>query len=288
MAFCKKCGKELKKGEKCSCEAEVKFCKNCGKKLVGNEVCDCVESKSSTNTANFDFVETMKDIKDDLFTALKKPVTVIKENTDTNNMPKTYIIIAILALTFGIFIASLCKSLIGLLLGTMTGGYSALIDVTEVMDAVQIPYFKIIIYGIIIFAIMAAAYALIMLLVPALFKNKKIDYKQGLTLTASAHLPLIWVNVICALLGFLGLSAGIVLVIYLVANMIVTYNFVYAYGQYTKVNDNKFGYAIAVLVVLSSLIVGICSYAISNSMTKSITQDMVDIDTDDLYDMMDY
>ena len=135
MAFCKKCGNELKKGEKCSCETEVKFCKKCGKKLIGNEVCDCAESKSSTNSSNFDFVETMKDIKDDLFVSLKKPVTLIKENTDTNNMPKTYILIVILALTFGLFIASLCKSLIGLLVGSMTGSYSSLIDTAEINPA---------------------------------------------------------------------------------------------------------------------------------------------------------
>lgn len=287
MAFCKNCGKEIKKGAKCSCETEVKFCKGCGKKLVGSEVCDC-ESKTTATSGSFDFVETMKNIKDDLLGCIKNPITVIKENTDANNMPKTYVLIAILALTFGLFFVSLFKGLFEVIFTTMMGSYGALMDVSELMDEIKIPYLKLIIFGMIIFAIMAAAYALIMLLVPAIFKNKKINYKQALTMTASAHTPLIWSNVVCALLGFLGLDITIVLVVYLVANLIVTYNFAYAYAGYTEVKENRFGYAIAVLVLLTSLIVGVATYAISNSMTDSITKDMVDVDLEDLDMDFDY
>jgi len=287
MAFCKNCGKELKKGAKCSCETEVKFCKGCGKKLVGSEVCDC-ESKTTAASGSFDFVETMKNIKDDLLGSIKNPVTVIKENTDANNMPKTYVLIAILALTFGLFFVSLFKGLFEVIFTSMMGGYGALIDASELMEEIKIPYLKLIIFGMIIFAIMAAAYALIMLLVPTIFKNKKLSYKQALTMTASAHTPLIWSNVICALLGFLGLDITIILVIYLVVNLIVTYNFAYAYAGYTEVKENRFGYAIAVLVLLTSLIVGVATYAISNSMTDSITEDMVDVDLEDLDMDFDY
>lgn len=289
MAFCKNCGKEIKKGEKCSCETEVRFCKGCGKKLVGSEVCDC-ESKAVVAAAgSFDFVETMKNIKDDLLGSIKNPITVIKENTDANNMPKTYILIAILALTFGLFFVSLFKGLFEVIFGTMMGGMGSLVDTSELMDAIKIPYLKLIIFGMIIFAIMAAAYGLIMLLVPAIFKNKKVNYKQALTMTASAHTPLIWSNVVCALLGFLGLDIKFILIIYLVANLIVTYNFAYAYADYTEIKANSFGYAIAVLVVLTSLIVGGATYVISDSMSESLAKDMVDVDLDDLEDIdMDF
>ncbi len=289
MAFCKNCGKELKKGEKCSCESEVKFCKNCGKKLVGDATCDCNASKSSSsNSSGFDFVQTMKNIKDDMISSLKNPVSVIKENTDKEDMPKTYIVLVLVALTFGLFVASLCKTLFATLVSSMMGGMSSLIKSSDIMDAVKIPYFKIIIFGALILAIMLFAYAVIMLVVPSIFKNKKIGFKQSLTLTVSAFAPLAMANLICAILGFLGLNATFVLILYLVANMIVTYNFIYSYAQYTKVDSNKFGYAITLLVVLASLIVGICTYALSNSMAKSISQDIVDIDTDDLEDLLDY
>ena len=122
-----------------------------------------------------------------------------------------------------------------------------------------------------------------MLLVKALFKNKEISFKDGLTLTVSAYMPLVFVNVICAILGFLSLNATVVLCIYMVCNMIVTYNFAYAYAKITNVNENKFGYVIATLVVLTSLIVGICTYIVSKNMTESLTEDMVD--TSDVYDM---
>lgn len=288
MAFCKNCGKEIKKGEKCSCETEVKFCKGCGKKLKGNESCNCAESKAVVSATSFDFVETMKEIKDDLLGIFKNPVTIIKENTDVNNMPKTYALIIILALTFGLFFVSLFKGLFGLIFSTIAGTYSSLIDMSEVMDVIKIPYLKLIVLGAIIFAIMAVVYALIMLLIPAIFKNKKLNYKQSLTLTATAYMPMIWANTICALLGFLELNIAVILVVYLVANLIVQYNFAYAYAQYTGIKENNFGYAIAILVVLTSIIVGICTYTISNSMTDSITKDMIDIDTDDLEDLLDY
>ena len=287
MAFCKNCGKEIKKGAKCSCEKEVKFCKSCGKKLVGSEVCDC-ESKTVAAAGSFDFVQTMKDIKDDLLGCIKNPVTVIKENTDANNMPKTYVLVAILALTFGLFFVSLFKGLFGLIFSSMAGSYSSVVDMSEMMDVIKIPYLKLILFGALIFVVMAAAYALIMLLVPAIFKNKKLDYKQSLTMTAAAHTPLIWSNVICSLLGFLELDITVVLVIYLVVNLIVTYNFAYAYAGYTEVKENRFGYAIAVLVLLTSLIVGFVTYTLSNSMTDSITKDMVDVDLEDLDMDFDY
>lgn len=278
MAFCKNCGKELKKGEKCSCEKEVKFCKNCGKKLIGSEVCGC---EKSTSTTNFDFVETMKEIKADLLTSLKKPVTFTEENTDTKNMPKTYVLLILLSLTFGIFIASLCKTLFATIISSLSGGFS-LLSVSNI----NIPYIKIIIFGSIIFAIAMAVYSLIILLIPSLFKNKKLSYTEALTFTTSAHMPMMWANVICAILGFLGVSAGIVLILYLIANMIVTYNFMYSYKKYTNINDNKFGYAIAVLVILSSILIGICTYAVSSSITKSITHNMVD--KNDFHHLLDY
>ena len=45
---------------------------------------------------------------------------------------------------------------------------------------------------------------------------------------------------------------------------------------------------ITLLVILASIAVGICTYALSNSMVKSISQDIVDVDTDDLKDLLDY
>ena len=191
MAFCKKCGKELKKGEKCTCEEKVKFCKNCGKKLTGDATCDCDASKSSCSNSNgFDFVQTMKNVKDDMILSLKNPVSVIKENTDKEDMPKTYIVLVLIALTFGLFVASLCKTLFATLVSSMMSGMSSLIKSADIMDAVKIPYFKIMIFGAIILVVMLLAYAVIMLVVPSIFKNKKIEFKQALTLTVSAFAPL--------------------------------------------------------------------------------------------------
>ncbi|HPF83060.1 MAG TPA: YIP1 family protein [Bacilli bacterium] len=286
MAFCKKCGKELKKGETCSCEAEVKFCKKCGKKLTGNETCDCEATKVAA-PASFDFVETMKEIKDDLIKSFKKPVSIIEENAAQKNMPKIYILLAIIALTFGVFMSSLFKGLFSLVLGSMGGGLTSLTDLTDLTDYIEIPYVKIILLGAVLFAISMFAYAVIMLLVHSMFKTKKVDFKQGLALTVTAYIPTAVANLVCAILAFLGLDLTYVLVLYLVINMFVMYNFAYAYAKITEVKADKFAYVVVTLVVIASIVSGLCSYVISKSLSSSLAKDMVDTDaiTDDIGDV---
>ena len=296
MAFCKNCGKEIKKGEKCSCESEVKFCKSCGKELVGNETCDCGGAKSSTK--DFDFVATMTEIKDDLLKVWKKPIDVINDNADANDTPKTLIGLALIALTFGLFIASIFKNIYGLILGSIGSlGALGMGASSAISKAIKLPYVKITLFALIIWAIMAAVYALVMLIIPAIFKNKKLNYPRSLTLTVTAFLPLIWANVICAVIGFLGLNLLVVMVPYLIVNIIVGYNFVYAYAKYTNVKDNKFAYVITVLLVLSSIITGICDSIVLPAMTESIGNDVAksildfdedDFDLDDLEDLFNY
>ena len=254
------------------------FCKYCGKKLEDGEKCGCAESKTTKTTKKsegFDFGKTMNGIKDDLFASIKNPIDVIEDNTDAEDMPKTYIMAAIIALTFGIFFAALMKNLLSLILDTMLAGLGSLVS-----DKIEIPYVKVILYGFIIFAITLLAYAVIMLVIPAIFKNKKIDFKKALSLTTAAYIPMIWANLIVAVLGFLNLDIRIVLAVYLIASIAVGYNFAYAYAKYTDIKPNKFGYAIATLVVLSAIISGVATYALSNSMTKSIAGDMTKIDDD--------
>lgn len=269
------------------------FCKNCGKKLEDGQTCDCTkETKKTTakKSEGFDFAETMKGIKDDLFASIKNPIDVIEDNTDKDDAPKAYITAAIVAITFGIFFAALMKNAIGfvieLALGTM-GGAGSLVNSGKIADMIKLPYVKIIFYGFIIFAITLAAYAIIMLVIPALFKNKKLPFQKAIVLTSSAYVPMIWVNLICAVFGFLGISLIFTLCVYLIGNAIVGYNFAYGYAKYTNVKDNKFGYAIVTLVVLSGVISGIATYALSNSMAKSIVKDISADSLEDLEDDLD-
>ena len=272
MAFCKNCGKELKKGEKCNC-AEVK------------------ETKTTSSNGGFDFGKTMTSIKDDLFASIKNPFKVVKDNVEENDMPKTYVLAAIIALTFGIFMAGLFKNIIGLFIELAlgaAGGLGSMMNSSKVADMIKVPYVKVIIYGLVIYAISLVAYAVVMLIVPAIIKNKKIDFKKALTLTAAAYIPMIWINVIGAVIGFLGISTTFLLIVYLVGCVIVGYNFAYAYAKITEVEDNKFGYAIAILVIIAGIISGICTYAVANSMSKSIAKDMIsDSKVDDLDDLDD-
>lgn len=280
MAFCKNCGKEIKDGEKCSCEKESKFCKNCGKKLKGNETCDCEGAKkvATASSGSFDFAATMKDIKDDLLNVWKKPVDVVKENTDANNFPKTICVLVIVALSFGIFISSIFKYLYSLIADFVLVSGSV-----NISDFVDLPYVKIAFFGMILWILSTLGYVLAILAVQAIFKNKKLNFKEALTLTVSSHYPLVWANVICAVIALLNLSAIIIFLPWLIVNIIVMYNFAHSYSVYTNVNDNKFGYVLTVLVCIAAIIGGICSAVVSPSMGRSIGEDIVDsIDIDDM------
>lgn len=281
MAFCKNCGKEIKDGEKCSCEKDSKFCKNCGKKLAANETCDCGGAKKATATAsssNFDFAATMKDIKDDLLNVWKKPVDVVKANTDANNLPKTICTLVIVALSFGLFIAGIFKYIFTLLADVVFA-----VGSVDVSDMVDLPYVKIAFFGMVIWALTTLGYVVAILAVQAIFKNKKLNFKEALTFTVSAHYPLVWANVICAVIALLNLNALVIFLPWLIVNIIVMYNIAHAYSVYTNVEDNKFGYVLTVLVCIAGVIGGICTSVVTPSMMQSIGEDIADsVDLDDM------
>lgn len=256
---------------------EVKFCKNCGKKLVGEEVCECAASKTTTSEG-FDFMKTLMAIKDDAIKAIKKPVDVIEENTKAEDMPKTYMLLAIIAISFSLFIAAMFKGIFALAFAEM-GAVGAIAS-----SKIKIPYVKVVLYFTVVFALALVIYGLAMLIVQAIFKNKKLSFKQALTLSCAAYIPAIFVNLICALLGAINVNLVIVFIIYLVANLVITYNFAYGYAKYTDLEANKFGYALAVLLVISAIGSGIVSYIVTNNFASNLTgSDFVD--TDDIEDL---
>lgn len=278
MAYCKNCGKELKKGEKCDCTIEVKETKKTDSKTI------------TTASGSFDFGKTMVNIKDDLIKSIKKPIDVIEENVDANDMPKTYIMGVLVALSYGILFCGLFKVAFALIfefVGLAAGGAGSLVS-GALMSKIEIPYLKVIIYGLGVSLVSLVAYAVVMLLIPSIFKNKKLDFKKSLTFTASAFAPMIWANVICGILGLINLDFRFVFILYIIANTVVSYNFAYAYGKYTGAEDNKFGYIIALLVILSGFISGLNAYITAESFTKSIVGDMSKgFDLDDLEDDLD-
>ena len=270
MAFCKNCGKELKKGEKCNC-AEAK------------------ETKKTTTkkSEGFDFAKTMVAIKDDLLKSIKNPIDVIKENVDENDMPKTYIMAALYALSFAIFFCGIFKLILPAIMSLIAMASGSLKSLgLGSLTKMKLPYFKIGIYGLIIGAVTIAAYAVVMLLVPAIFKNKKLDFKKSMTLTSSAMLPMLFVNLIAAILCFLNLDVRLTLIVLLAGNSIVTYNFAKAYSEIAEVESNKFGYTIALLVILASFITSLFVYVTAETFTNSMAEDMVkdNLDLDDLLD----
>ena len=273
MAFCKNCGKELKKGEKCNC-AEEKEMKKTTKKSGTTK-------KEETSASGFDFAKTVNSIKDDLLMFVKNPFDVVKNNVDKNDMPKTYVMAALYVISFAIFFCIVFKLIF---FTVMSSGLSEKM-MEKIMDKIKIPYLKIGFYGIIIAAVLLAAYAVAMLVIPAVFKNKKIDFKKSLTLTSSAMLPMVVVNLVCGLLALININYKFIIIVYLLTSLAVTYNYVYAYAKITEVEDNKFGYAIALLVAIALGATYLCIYLTGDKFTESLTKEITNstLDTNDLF-----
>ena len=251
------------------------------------------KSKEETKeeVKSFDFKETMLAVKDDLIKSIKEPVTLIEKNVKKNDMNKTYTIGVLYIISFAILFVGLFKVAFEGIMGLaalMQGGLGSALG-SSLLKSIKIPYIRIFIYGLGISLVMLLAYAVVMLIVPAIFKNKKLDFKKSLTFTTSAYIPMIVVNLVCGIFGMLGLSFKFLFIVYLIANTIVSYNFAYAYGKETNVEDNKFGYVIALLVILSGFISGLNIYLTSETFTKSIVTDISkNTDLNDLDDLDDW
>ena len=262
MAFCKNCGKELKKGEKCNCTSEKTTKKTTAKKAEG-----------------FDFAKTMTAIKDDLLAYVKNPFDVVKENVDENDMPKTYVMAGLFVVSFVLFFCGIFKAIFFASSG-VTGK-----TLKKLMENIELPYFKIGLYGLLIGAVMLVGYAVATLIVPSVFKNKKIDFKKSLTLVSSAMLPMVAVNIVCALLGFINIDYRFIIIVYILANLVATYNYVYVYAKITDIEDNKFGFAIALLIAIALGATYLTTYLTEEKFEKSVQESIKDSMMDSIDDL---
>lgn len=260
-----------KKAETKVVEEETKFCKNCGKKLTGDEVCDCAKEQPKKSNEGFDFMKTLVDIKDDAIKSIKKPVDVVEDNAKTEDMYKTYMKLGLIAISFGILLAAILKVLFPLVL-EMAGLSSGMMGITSkaLEKCITIPYFKFFLFGTIVYALVMVGYAISILAVQAIFKNKKVSFKSALTIACSANLQIVFVNILTALTALLNLDTRAILVIFVVGSMIVNYNFAYSYAKITDIDKNKFAYAIVTLMVIACVISYCVSYVASNTFVKNM------------------
>lgn len=238
----------------------AKFCEKCGKPLVDGNCENCsssaVETITTTKTSNnggFDFSKLVSMLKD----TFTRPIDLIKEESHENNFGLAWILLAISAVSMGLFFMALCKTLYSSFISMIGLGsmYSSLSSMTGYN--VEIPYFRIFIVAAIVYVVMALLFSgLITLFFGKVFKGN-ITFKKAFTMYQVAGIIMIVGYLAGAILSLVSFPIGFI--VFLVTSVL---NFVYlicGLSQVSGVNKNLIGYSYLSVMASAYLILFIFS-----------------------------
>ena len=239
-------------------KVEKRFCTNCGKELKEGETCDC--SSNATNSAvtvNGDAIlNTCKDIWNTIINVFRRPATTIKEEVESKNTNKSIILVILLAITFALYLMSIVSLTAKSAADATLGLSSAVIEVN---------YFQVFIYGILIYAIMAILPIVAALIVAKITKNSSFTFKKSFKLYITSNAPLTLVYLGMAIIFLI--NVPLLNVLGLIASLIISlacfFNFMLGFNKETKIKDDSRSYALTglmtlwiVMVIVAFLIVG--------------------------------
>ncbi len=227
-------------------KVEKRFCTKCGKELKGEEKCSCENTTTSAGvTINSDaLLNTAKNSFNTITNVFKKPDTTITEEINKKDNTISIIILISLAISFAFYLMSIVSSSVKVV-ADATYGLS-----TVVTDS--IPYFKIFIYGILIYAIMAVIPMFAAFLIAKITKNNNFTFKKAFKLYTTSNAPLIF--------GFLGLAIIMLLnisllnILGLLAGAIISvfcfFNFLLGFNKETKIREDRRSWALTSLIAV--------------------------------------
>lgn len=242
-------------------KVEKRFCTKCGKELKEGEVCDCTANETvsaGTSSINGDaIVNTGKDIWHTILNVFKKPATTVSEEANSKSSNKSIILIIVLAISFALY---LMATFAGVAKGVEEASSSLWTTAT-----VEVPYFQIFIYGILIYAIMAILPVVAALVVAKIAKNSNFTFKKAFNLYITSNAPMVFVYLGMAIILLLNVSLLNVLgtIATLIISLFCFFNFILGFNAETKIKEDRRSYAITglitfwiVMIVVAFLIVG--------------------------------
>ena len=242
-------------------KVEKRFCTKCGKELKEGEVCDCTANETvsaGTSSINGDaIVNTGKDIWHTILNVFKKPATTVSEEANSKSSNKSIILIIVLAISFALY---LMATFAGVAKGVEEASSSLWATAT-----VEVPYFQIFIYGILIYAIMAILPVVAALVVAKIAKNSNFTFKKAFNLYITSNAPMVFVYLGMAIILLLNVSLLNVLgtIATLIISLFCFFNFILGFNAETKIKEDRRSYAITglitfwiVMIVVAFLIVG--------------------------------
>ena len=242
-------------------KVEKRFCTKCGKELKEGEVCDCTANETvsaGTSSINGDaIVNTGKDIWHTILNVFKKPATTVSEEANSKSSNKSIILIIVLAISFALYLMAMFA---GVAKGVEEASSSLWTTAT-----VEVPYFQIFIYGILIYAIMAILPVVAALVVAKIAKNSNFTFKKAFYLYITRNAPMVFVYLGMAIILFLNVSLLNVLgtIATLIISLFCFFNFILGFNAETRIKEDRRSYAITglitfwiVMIVVAFLIVG--------------------------------
>ena len=242
-------------------KVEKRFCTKCGKELKEGEVCDCTTNETvsaGTSSINGDaIVNTGKDIWHTILNVFKKPATTVSEEANSKSSNKSIILIIVLAISFALYLMAMFA---GVAKGVEEASSSLWTTAT-----VEVPYFQIFIYGILIYAIMAILPVVAALVVAKIAKNSNFTFKKAFNLYITSNAPMVFVYLGMAIILFLNVSLLNVLgtIATLIISLFCFFNFILGFNAETRIKEDRRSYAITglitfwiVMIVVAFLIVG--------------------------------
>lgn len=215
-----------------------KFCRNCGKSLG--------EVKEEVKTTNFEGI--LKTALGNIKGVFMNPIDTAKEFIKEENYFTSLIYLSVNVLFLALFVLVLVKAFSGLL-----AGYISLDYFGGFYEPLELPYFRMflisIMTGLITYALLAGfAYFFSTLL----FKGKTSFKKMCAWLGINSVFYTVLL-ILVAVSMFISVKLGIL--VYLIGEILYTYNMFRTFEFSTDTNVNKLGYVLVPTILFTILIV---------------------------------
>lgn len=249
-------------------KSEKRFCPNCGKELKEGEKCSCVsETITSTNEViNTDaIVNTGKGVLNTIINVFKKPDKTIKSEIEKKESTNSIIIIIALAISFAFY-----------LMATISTTVNAALDATLGLitkDAIDIPYFKVFVYGILIYALISVIPMFAAFIIGKITRNNGFTFKKAFKLYTTSNAPLVFAFLIMAvvllidvklltIIGFIGLA---------IISIFCFFNFILGFDKETEIRDDRRSWALTSILVIWVAIEILAIFLIAGSAVGDLT-----------------
>ena len=239
MAEAKKIEKKGEKTTKEEVEIEKRFCTKCGKELTGDEVCSCEKEpeKEEIISVNKEAMKSYgKKFIDTIIGMFKNPKTTIEEEVEQKDTTSNIIMLLSISITFGLYVIGICQTTFSSL-GTLN-------------NVINIPYFKIFLYGVLIYFILSFVPILAAFILARIIGNQKFDFKKSLSLYSTSMTPMIISNLIMAVLYYLNILTLIGAIIGIIISLLCFFHYILGYLDFVTVHKDKKAYLLTGLVSL--------------------------------------